>query len=113
MPQQQHEASEVDKAEEVPIVVLVASRDSTVAQQPGEETLDLPASSVATERAAILMALVVVGARGRDQLDVLLGERLLEDGAVVCFVTDELAWLGFRETLLDGVSDESDFVTFT
>ena len=47
VPQQQMQASEVDKAEEVFDVVFPAGNEATEAVQPGKEPLHFPASAIA------------------------------------------------------------------
>jgi hypothetical protein len=48
MPKQDADASELDEAEKVGGVSLPAIRDPAIVEQPREQTLDLPAASVAT-----------------------------------------------------------------
>ena len=45
-PHEDREATELDKAQEIGRVILVARQDATKVLQPGEQPLDFPASLV-------------------------------------------------------------------
>ena len=54
LPHEYHEATEVDEAEEVGGVILMARQDAAKLLQPGKQSLDFPAPLVATQRTAVL-----------------------------------------------------------
>ena len=69
MPQEDTDASEVDEAEEVLGVALIAGDQPAVVLEPGEQPFDLPAALVASQGSAVLSQ--VFDSRGVrcDQLD--------------------------------------------
>lgn len=69
MPQQDQHATELNQAEEVDCLALPATAQPAVVLQPGKQTLDFPASQVASEWPSILRSLAFVPAVGRDQVD--------------------------------------------
>jgi hypothetical protein len=89
MSEQHMKAGQVDEAEEVFDVVLPSGYEAAEVVHPREETLHLPAPSVAAQLAPVLTPAPVAPV-GRDHLDVvLLPERAVERVRVVAFVTDE------------------------
>ena len=75
MPQQDYEASQLHKAEVVLCAPLVADHEATEVTEPGKQPLNLLASLVAPELAAVLwLGLPPIAPVRRDQLDALLGE---------------------------------------
>src|SRR5215470_5062560 len=64
MPQKDDEAAELKHAEEIGFMIIPAAKQSAKIVEPGEETLDSPATAVATQFAAVLrggwMAIVLV-----------------------------------------------------
>lgn len=71
MPQEDDGTAEEEEAEVVLSLPLPPRSDSSKLLQPGEEAFDLPATSVAAERATILLA-PAVGLDRCDELDVAL-----------------------------------------
>ena len=65
----------MDEAEEVLGVSIVSDDEAAVVVEPGEETFDLPAASVAPERATVLAHASAVGEIGRDEFDPALLEK--------------------------------------
>jgi hypothetical protein len=61
----------MEQSKEILGLGLPARRESSPSLQPGEEALDFPASLVAAEFAAILLAeaLMVAGTFGRDEVN--------------------------------------------
>ena len=102
----------MNKAEEVVGLVLVARADAAKTKQPGEETFDLPPPSISAQRATV-GATPGHGSSWSNQLDLLRGEVFVELLAVVRFVGDEPLRRLRGEALLEGVIDETYFVTLT
>jgi hypothetical protein len=112
MPQEDHEAAEVEHAEEVGFVIFPAADQSAEVVKPSEEALDFPAAAIAAQFATVLGALAaaVVFVR-RDELDaVFLPEALVQRIAVVGAVPDHSFWFGSCETLRDGGFDKLRFM---
>src|SRR6266568_6689577 len=95
-PEEDNEASELDKSEEVLGVVFPADEDAALPLNPSEEAFDEPAPHVAAEAAAILGRwLAPVGAMRRDHLDAVLAQLLIQWIAVVSAIADQVLRLGF------------------
>src|SRR5215831_14312479 len=105
MPDEDPDAGEPDEAHEVAGLRLVAGVDATVAQEPGEEPLDVPPPPIATKAAAVLCLGVPWMVRG-DELDPALLELSVERVAVVGLVADQELRERFREAGVDGFDDE-------
>ena len=112
MPQQDADASELDKAEEVDGVPLPTIGEPPVVEQPGEQALDLPAPDIAAQRSAILgRPPPAVRAMGGDQLDSsLLAEPRIERIAVVSSVANKAIGCVLEKAIVDRLFDERDFV---
>ena len=92
MPEQHHEASKLDKSEEVFDVVFPSSDEAAEGVHPGKEPLHFPAPAIAAQFASVLALAAPVPVR-RDQLDaVVLSKRFVEFVRVVGFVADEPGW---------------------
>jgi len=113
MPQEDDEAAEMDKAQEILRLALEPSRDAPEPEQPGKEALHLPTPPIPAQWPAVLFASFVVRAHRSDQLDLLLGERRLELRTVVGPVADEPLRPAFGEAGFEGSFNEGDFVTLT
>ena len=108
--QQNLDAAEVDEAEVVFGVVLVAGEDAPEVLQPGVEAFYLPAAAVATKDSAILGGgLFASPAMGSNHLDALGGKLLIERIAVVGFVTDQTLGRLSNETRFQSCRDKGDF----
>ena len=89
MPQEDDGTAEEEESEIILSLPLPPRGDSSKLLQPGEEAFDLPATSVPTERATILLALAV-GLDRCDELDVaLMVQRPHMFGAVPGLVADQ------------------------
>lgn len=112
MSQEDHGASQVNHPEEILWVIFPANDDATIVMQPSEQALHLPATSVATEDAAILRGLSA--ARGivrSDQFDAeALTDFRVERIAVVSAVTDHSLGHFGEEAPLQGGADEFRFM---
>src|SRR5882672_10976746 len=99
MPQEDNEAAELEHAEEIGFVIFPATDQSPEIMEPGEEALDFPAPTVATQFAAVLGALATaVVLVGRDEPDAMvLPESLIERIAVIGAVADHSFWFGSGE----------------
>ena len=87
--------------------------DATKSFEPGEEALDLPASLVPTQGAAILRSTAGFGAFGGNELDVALdAEALSEVEAVEGFVANQFV-RHRRYGLVESVFDERHIVAGT
>jgi hypothetical protein len=111
LPKQDEDAPELDEAEVVERVALVAHDQAPEVAQPGEEALDLPATSEAAQRTAILrLGACAAAPVRRDHLDAQRHERLVEWVGVVGTIADEpLGQVGY-EAGIEGGGDEGDFV---
>ena len=112
MPQEDYEAAELEHAEEIGFVIFPAAHESAEIVEPGKESLDFPAPTVATQFAAVLCAFATaVVLVGRDEPDaVLLAKALIERITVVGAVADRSFWFGSCETLRDSRFDEFAFM---
>ena len=112
MPHEDNEAAELEHAEEIGFLIFPAADESAKVVKPGEEALDFPAPTVATQFAAVLGALATaVVFVGRDEPDaVFLPEALIERIAVVGAVADHSFWFGSCEALGDSGFDELRFM---
>src|SRR5882724_7089344 len=54
MPQEDHRACELNHPEEILWVVFPANDDATIIMKPSKQTLDFPATTIASQRAAVL-----------------------------------------------------------
>ena len=111
MPQEDDCTAEVQEAEVVLRLPLPSRGDAPKLLQPGEEAFDLPATSVATEGAAILLARAVALNR-RDELDVALtGQRANVLGAVPGLVADQSWGQLIHESSIERSVGEYDVVS--
>src|SRR5713226_5638385 len=111
MPQEDHRRSEVNHAEEVVGVPFPPRDDAAEVVKPGEEPLDLPASTATTERPAILGAPTAMSIVRRNQLDVVLGgQMLIEAVAVVPPIADQSRGELVEEARGERGVDERDFM---
>ncbi len=112
MPQEDNEAAELEHTEEVGLVIFPTADEAPEVVEPRKETLDFPATAVATKFTAVLGVLpVAIALVGRDEPDtVFLPEALVERVAVVGAVADHSSRLGSCEALLDGGFDEFRFM---
>ena len=112
MPHEDHEAAELEHAEEVGFVIFPAAYQSAEVMEPSEEAFDFPAAAVTAQFAAILGALAAaIVLVGCDEPDVMiLPEALVQRIAVVGAVTNHSFWFGSREALLNGGFDEFRFM---
>ena len=89
MPQQDDDASELDEAEKVLGVILVARHEAPEVLQPRVQPRDAPAPPVATQGTAVLRGgAAAIGAVRGDEFDAPLSQPCIERIAVVGQVTD-------------------------
>jgi len=112
MPHEDHEAAELEHAEEVGFVIFPAADQSAKVVKPSEEAFDFPAAAVAAQFATVLGAFpAAIELVGCDEPDAMfLPETLVQRIAVVSAVADHSFWFGSREALLDGGLDELGFM---
>jgi hypothetical protein len=112
MPQEDHEATELEHAEEIGLVIFPASDEAAVVVEPGKEAFHLPASAVATQFAAVLgFSAAAISLVRRDEADAMfLPQVLIQPVAVVSRVADHSFRLGLGEALLDGTFDKFRFM---
>lgn len=92
-------------------MVLVAGHQPAKVLQPGEESLDLPAAVVATERAAILRDVLPIRPVWRNELDPALRlEPRIERIGVVRSVADQAFGAAEGGEGVEGRFDEGDFI---
>jgi hypothetical protein len=70
-----YHAGELDKAQKVAAVVVVAGEDPAKSLQPGNQPLNLPTPAVAAQRAAVLSEAVAIGPLRGSQLDAIFEQR--------------------------------------
>jgi hypothetical protein len=68
MPKEHEEAGQLDEAEEVFDVIFPSRDQSAVVLHSGEDPLDLPSASIATQWSSVLAPLAV-GSVGRDHFN--------------------------------------------
>src|SRR5580658_8987466 len=112
MSQEDYSACELNHPEEILWVVLPANDDATVIMEPSEQTLDLPATTVAAQHPAVLRRFSVSrGAVRRNQLNTkTLANLGVQRIAVVSAIADQPLGSFGEEAPLDGGFDESCFM---
>jgi len=110
-PQQDADASEVDEAQEVLGVSLVAGDQTPVVLEPGEQAFDLPSAPVSTQESAILGLPFAGGQVRGDEFDpALLAQALVQAVAVVGLVSDQTVGGVLEEAVVDRLLDEGDLM---
>src|SRR4030095_8503329 len=110
-PEQDNEAGELNKAQEVLGVVLPADEDSALPLDPGEEALNEPAAHIAGETASILRRqLAAIGAVWRDHLDAVSTQLLIQRIAIVGAITDQILRLCFDHVEVEAQLHQADFM---
>src|SRR6266852_8973778 len=109
MPQEDHEATELQHAEEIGLVIFPTADQAAEIVKPCEQPFDFPTVAVAPQLPAVLGVFPAAIALVRsDQTDaVFFSQPLVERIAVVGRVADHSFWFGSREPLLDGGFHES------
>src|SRR5579863_6190880 len=112
MPQEDDGTSKLHHPEEILWVVFPANDDASKVMKPSEQTLDLPATPVTAEHAAVLRRFPA--ARGIVRRNQLHAEAFANLGiqriAVVSAVADQALGSFGEETTLDGGCDEFCFM---
>jgi hypothetical protein len=109
--EEDNEAGELDKAEEVLSVEFPADEYAALPLYPGEETLDEPASHIAAQPSSILRRrLDAIGAVWRDHLDTISSQFLVERIAVIGTVADQVFWLGFDHVEVEAQLHQADLM---
>jgi len=111
--EQDDDAAELQEAEEVVGVALVAGDEPPEAQQPGEEPLDAPPASVPSELSSVLGHVSTIALVGCDHVYAPLGKLSVERIAVIRPVTDETFRQRLHESGSEGVEDERSFMALT
>ena len=94
--EEDNEAGELDKAEEVLSVVFPADEDATLPLYPGEEPLDEPASHVTAQPSPILRGrLDAIGTMRCDHLNAVVSQLPIQRIAVIGAIADQILRLGF------------------
>ena len=106
MPDEDPDAGEPDEAHEVAGFVLVASVDSAMAQEPGDQALDVPSSLVPAQATTVLGFAISSGVVRSNELDPALPQLRVERVTVVRLVADQEPRERFREAGVDGFDDE-------
>ena len=112
MSQEDHGASQLDHPEEIFWVVFPTNDSAAKIMKPGEQTLDFPAPSVATQNAAVLRGSCNAHEFvGRDELHAVpLMDALVQRIAVVSAVADHSLGSLDEESLLERGFDEFCFM---
>jgi len=112
IPEQDADASEVEKGQEVFSVALVSSHKATEVEKPCEQSFNLPAPSVAPERPTVLgLRTPAVAPVRRDQFDAsLVPQSRIQRVAVVRAIADQVLGGVFEEALVEGGLHERDFM---
>jgi hypothetical protein len=113
MVEQNFQTTQKYEAQKVSGFAFIAFCQASISEQPSKQTLHFPAAFVATQDAPIGSARRTAASRWTDQLYPLLREVFFERGAVVRSVADEPARRFVREARVEGLLDETYFVTFT
>src|SRR3972149_8490674 len=102
----------MEHGEEVFGVILPAGNEPSRVVQPSKESLDLPAATIATQRAAVLRGRIhAAHVVGSDQLDaVALTQLLIQSFAVIGPVADHFRRDFREEALLEGGFDQFCFM---
>ena len=109
--EEDNEAGELDKAEEVLSVEFPTDEYAALPLYPGEETLDEPASHIAAQPSSILCwRLDAIGAVWRDHLDTISSQFLVERIAVIGTVADQVFRLGFDHVEVEAQLHQADLV---
>lgn len=90
-------------------MIFVPRHESPEIVQPREEPLDLPATAVATQLAAVLREIAAVRPVRRDRFGAPLRQAAIERVAIVGFVADQSRQRGFEEPLRERGLDEGNF----
>jgi len=112
IPEQDANASEVEKAQEIFGMTLVSGHEATEVEEPGEQPLDLPSPPVAPERPTILgLGALAIAPVRRDERDApVVPQPSIQGVAVVGSITDQVLGRVFEEALVEGGLHERDFM---
>src|SRR5580704_8423762 len=111
MPEQNDRGCKVQESLEIVGVELVACNQATEVEEPREETLDPPASSVAAKLSAVLRRHPSGRPVWCNELEAaLLHQALIERVAVVGLVADEALGEFIDEHLVESLLDQGHFV---
>ena len=109
--QEDNHTTKQDEGEIVVENTIMANLNSSEVLQPGKQALNLPTFFISAQRTPILSGrFLPVGLVRSDQLDALLLQALIQQVAVISFVTDQSFWLFFGEPLLQGVFHQGHFM---
>jgi hypothetical protein len=108
--QQNDDTAEVNQAQEIDCVALVAHDQAAEVLQPGEEAFDLPAAAIAPEWAAILGFAFPPTAMGRNQLDPIRRKCCVKRVAVVGAVADHVFRPSIRKPPDQCIDNKGDFM---
>lgn len=110
MSQQDSDASQLHKAEEVIGVILPACHDPSIVLEPGEEAFYLPTTSAPAQRPAVLSLSTTIPSVWSDQFDATLrAESIVQTITVVGSITDHsLRCVGYDR--IQSVLDERYFM---
>lgn len=101
----------MDEGCETFMTAIPAGDDALVLIQPGKQSLDLPASPVTPQWAAVLSGSAsTVAAMGRDQLNALGSELLIERITVVGTIPDKSSGSSHGEGFSERCLDKGDFM---
>jgi len=101
----------MNKTEIVFNFVIKTSRHAPKVLQPGEKTLDLPTTLIATQTSAILrFRFLAVSFMRCDHFNALFFQFLIERIRVISLIADQPNGLLINETFLKSLCDKSDFV---
>ena len=112
MPQEDYSASKLNHPEEILWVVFPANDDATIIMEPGKQTLDFPATTVAPQDATVLGdGSAPVPAVRRDQFHTeMFAYALIQRIAVVGFIADQSLRCFAEESALERGFDERGFI---
>src|SRR5206468_1602201 len=89
LPQQDHDATELDETQKIRNFVFMTGDQSAEVLKPSEQALDFPAAAIAPQRTAVLGLHSAITSLTGDQLDAVFGKIRPERVAVEGFVADE------------------------
>lgn len=110
MSEQDDDAAEMDHAEEVLMVEFVADDKPSEVLEPSKEAFYLPAAPIATQKVAVLSAMVPVAAMRCDHLDVGALEFGIQAIGIISGVADQMRWRFLDQEFPGRGSDQRDFM---
>lgn len=111
MPEEDESGCKVEESLEIVSMEFIPGDEAAEVEEPGEEPLDFPPSTVTAKRAAVLGLVSSVGTMWGDQLDAaFISKALVEGVTVISPVADHAVGLLVEQHLIEGCLDQRHFV---